>query len=160
MAHIIKKSGYDVIYDIIGGDIMQEPREALLKAKAKTLDLTDNVIFHGQVTSVKQLLENCDIVVCASHEEAFPISILEAMACGKAIVSTDVNGIPEAIVNRKSGMLVPAQSPEKLAEKVMELLSNKSLRTQLASNARERVCQQFSENVFQDKIVALYKALL
>ena len=68
-------------FHIIGGDIMQEPREPLLKQLSKDLNIADKVVFHGQISDVKPILGNLDILVCASYEEAFPVSILEAMVC-------------------------------------------------------------------------------
>lgn len=159
MAEIVTEKYPDATFDIVGGDIMQEPREPILKTMTETLGLTANVNFHGQVSNVKDLVDKFDIYVCASHEEAFPISILEAMACGKAIVSTNVNGIPEAIIDGESGILINAKAPNEMAEAVLSLLASSEQREALAHNARQRVVENFSEQVFIDKIDALYQQL-
>ncbi|GAC29776.1 glycosyltransferase [Brumicola pallidula] len=156
MAYILSKKHKDLHFHIIGGDILEEPREVYLKAKANDLGLTGITTFHGQVPDVLSRIDALDIVVCASHQEAFPIAILEAMAMQKAIVSTDINGIPEAIEHDKTGLLVPAYSPEKLAEAIELLLGNPKKCEQLALAARENVVEQFNKFVFISKFENLY----
>ncbi len=146
-------------FDVIGGDILQEPREGTLKVMASDLGITDKVTFHGQVSNVKALIDHLDVYVCASHEEAFPISILEAMACGKAIVSTNVNGIPEAIIDESSGLLVEAKNHPQLSAAVLRILEDNALKQRLEKQARTRVEEHFSETVFIDKINTLYSSL-
>jgi glycosyltransferase involved in cell wall biosynthesis len=156
MAYILNNKFKKMHFHIIGGDILEEPREAYLKAKTFDLGLTEITTFHGQVADVISLIDALDIVVCASHQEAFPIAILESMAMQKAIVSTDINGIPEAIINGKTGLLVPAFCPEKLAGAVECLIDNPEQRDMLALNARTSVVEQFNKSVFISKFEKLY----
>ena len=160
MAKIVSEKHPNVHFDIIGGDILQEPREAFLKALTRELGLSNKVTFHGQVPCVKNKLESLDIYVCASHQEAFPISNLEAMAAARPIVSTDVNGIPEAIENGSTGLLVPKNEPEIMAEKVIYLLDNPERSAELGKKAREHVQKNFSQKVFTDKFEKIYIELL
>jgi glycosyltransferase involved in cell wall biosynthesis len=160
MAALLKQQGVEAKYSIIGGDIMQEPREPLLKAKAQTLGIADSVHFYGQVPNVKELLNDLDIFVCASHQEAFPVSILEAMASNKAIVSTNVNGIPEAIIDGECGILVEPHSPSLLANAVKKLIDERSYRKQLASNAKKRVNELFSKTAYLNNIRKIYESLI
>lgn len=156
MAKTLIDQGVEAQFDIIGGDIFQEPREPHLKQKAKELGIADKVIFHGQLPDVKAELQKLDIVVCASHEEAFPISILEAMACGKAIVSTNVNGIPEALKHNKSALLVEPFNPIELATSVLLLLQNKDLSSNIKKEALNTLNSNFSLEVFIEKINGCY----
>ncbi|RDV29194.1 glycosyltransferase family 1 protein [Alteromonas aestuariivivens] len=159
MARIIVQKGLQVRFHIIGGDILEQPREPLLKAMAIKLNIDQYVVFHGQVSDVRSLLADQDIIVCASHEEAFPITILEAMACAKAIVTTNVNGIPEAL-NKHTGILVPPHSPAELAEGVITLIEQPALRANIAQNARERVVENFDQSLFIKQILNLYESTL
>lgn len=159
MAKHLKDDGYDLCYEIIGGDILQAPREPILKEKAQQLGLAQDVTFHGQISNVKEMLQQLDILVCASHEEAFPISILEAMACGKAIVSTNVNGIPEAVIDGQTGYLAPPFSPKLLAEKVKTLLDAPSKIERFGQAGRMRVEQNFSEQQYIAQIESIYESL-
>jgi glycosyltransferase involved in cell wall biosynthesis len=147
MASILVKNYDNIWFHVIGGDLLQEPREAILKKLAMELNVQDKVTFHGQVPDVLNELDALDIVVCASHQEAFPIAILEAMAMQKAIVSTNVNGIPEAVIDGQSGILTSPHHPIQLATAVSKLIDNPQLRQELATNARTRVVEMFSSDV-------------
>jgi glycosyltransferase involved in cell wall biosynthesis len=136
-------------FHIIGGDILASPRQPLLIEKVNILGLAAFFTFHGQVQNVLPLLHSLDILVCASHEEAFPISILEAMSVGLPIVATNVNGIPEAIEHNESGLLVDPFAPDQLASAV-EM-------SRIGFNARERVVHNFSKGAFKQKLSNIYK---
>ena len=156
MAKILIEQGIEAQFDIIGGDILQEPRQPYLEQKAHELGIAGQVVFHGQVSNVLEHLQRLDIVVCASHEEAFPISMLEAMACGKAIVSTNVNGIPEALDHQKNALLVNPFQPTELAQQVIKLITSDNLKQLLEKNAQEKVTASFSSGVYNQKIKELY----
>ncbi len=160
MAAILTQKGKNAVYDIIGGDLFQEPRQAYLTGYARELGLAERAIFHGQVSDVKALLGQLDIVVCASHQEAFPVSILEAMACGKPVVSTNVNGIPEAIEEGRTGFLVPPHAPQALADAVATLLDHPQLRQEMGQQARRRVERYFSCDAYTAGIVSIYQELV
>ena len=155
MANILKSRGLIARYDIIGGDILQEPRQPFLEKEAERLGVAECTTFHGQVDDVRSLLKQLDIVVCASHEEAFPVTILEAMAAGKAIVTTNVNGIPEAI-DDNCGILVEPFDAKALANGVAFLLHNEKDKLRLEKNASVRVNQHFSMDAFQEKVLRVY----
>ena len=159
MTALIKDAGVNARFHVIGGDIMQAPREPILKSMASELNISELITFHGQVLDVRALVSELDILVCASYEEAFPVSILEAMAMRKAIVSTNVNGIPEAIVHGSSGLLVNPHSSEELATNVLKLIEGCELRESLAHNARARVQDNFSINAYIEKWTKCYSEL-
>ena len=117
------------------------------------------MVFHGQLPDVKAQLQKLDIVVCASHEEAFPISMLEAMACAKAIVSTNVNGIPEALEHQETALLVAPHDPAALAMCVNELLSSPRKLELIGTNAKQKVLNNFSSDVFGGKVLKLYSKI-
>jgi len=160
MASILVAKGLSAEFHIIGGDILASPRQPLLVEKVNTLGLAAFFTFHGQVQNVLPMLHSLDILVCTSHEEVFPISILEAMSVGLPIVATNVNGIPEAIEHNESGLLVEPFSPEQLASAVERLKQNTSEMSRLGSNARERVVQHFSKSAFNQKLRRVYKNAL
>ena len=108
------------------------------------------------MSNVLTLLHDLDVLVCASHEEAFPISMLEAMACGKAIVSTNVNGIPEALTDGENALLTSAHNPSGLATRVLALLNDDELRKKLGTNARSSIEMHFSQHVFTQKIQRIF----
>jgi len=158
MAAEVVKTHQDVHFDIIGGDILQEPREPLLKQRVQDLGLSDYFTFHGQLSDVRAALHKLDIYVCASHLEAFPVSILEAMACQKAIVSTNVNGIPEMLEHQQNALLIEPHRPDQMAQAVLLLLDSKELADELSQKALSLVGSKFSLIRYCQSISAVYKA--
>ncbi len=104
-------------------------------------------------------LDNLDIYVCSSIKEGFPYSILEAMAAGLPIVSTNVGGIPEAITNGKEGLLVPPKNPQALATAIKKLILEPGLAEQLSRAAQQKI-QEFSLDQMLTQTEAVYQALI
>ena len=159
MAKLLLSENSSLTFHIIGGDILEEPRQHVLEKLASQLGITENIKFHGQVSNVEDYIHDLDIVVCASHTEAFPITILEAMACEKPIVTTNVNGIIEA-VDSSSAILVDPHSPDQLASGVSLLLNDPILAHRLAKEARRTVCEKYSSDCYAHSILALYQTVL
>jgi glycosyltransferase involved in cell wall biosynthesis len=83
-------------------------------------------------------------VTASGDRDGIPNSMLEAMAAGVPVVTTNVSGIPEVVTNRVSGLLVTPDDPHALAEALLELLNDAALRQRLASAARNTVLERFS----------------
>ncbi len=98
----------------------------------------------GQVDDVRPHLESAHVVVLPSYREGLPKSLLEAAACGKAIVTTDVPGCRAAVDNGNAGILVPVQEVEPLADAIARLAGDASLREQLGTRARALAVERFS----------------
>jgi len=120
------------------------PLRVELQALADSLGISDGVKLLGNRTDMPALLAACDIFVLSSLSEGLPMALLEAMAAGKALVSTDVGGIPAALDDGNCGLLVPAGDAPALANAMLKLLRDASLRNKLASRARKRACKFYS----------------
>jgi glycosyltransferase involved in cell wall biosynthesis len=107
-----------------------------------TLGLQDNVRFMGKVKDPEIAYNSADVVVISSITEGFPFAIIEAMACGKGIVATDVGGIREALEG--CGLLVRSSHPQELASAIVRLLQDEKLRSKLGAAALDRVQQGFT----------------
>ena len=79
--------------------------------------------------------------------EGLPISLLEAMALGIPCISTNINGIPEAVKHLETGYLIEAGNAETLVEAIKTLKDDKALREKLAKNGREFVLANFNEKI-------------
>ena len=101
-----------------------------------------------------------DIFVLPSYVEGVPIALLEAMAIGVPSISTNVYGIPEAIIHEKTGLLIEAGDSDGLAAAVLTLFSDKELRTSLAKNGREHAIRKFDERVAARTAVEGYSEAL
>jgi len=111
--------------------------------KAAEFGIKDRVIFAGQLKNVSQILNATDIFVLPSLFEAFPRSVIEAMAAGKPVIATNVGGCSEAFDDKISGFLVPAMDSAALADKILLLAKNRNLRERIGSEARCRVEKMF-----------------
>lgn len=97
-----------------------------------------------------------DVFCLPSWWEAMPLSVLEAMAAGLPVVATDVGDVARAVVDGKTGYVVPQQSPEQLAAALRPLLTDPSMRTQFGAASRARVDEHFSSTVTARAVSALY----
>lgn len=92
-----------------------------------------------------RLLSAADLFVLPSFVEGLPIALLEAMAMGTPCISTNVNGIPEAIVNRETGILIQPGCARELEQGIIEVLSDNGLAERIASSGRRLVQETFDE---------------
>jgi glycosyltransferase involved in cell wall biosynthesis len=141
------------------------PQGASLEALMRELGLADRITFLGEVSERERrlLLHACDVFVLPSTDrsEAFGIAQLEAMACGKPVVASDLpTGV--RLVNRDgvTGMLVPPGDPDALAGALNELLEDEQLRAGLGKAARLRVEQEFTAERMNARTLGLYDEVL
>ena len=106
------------------------------------------------------MLAAADVVVCASDFESYGKANIEAMACGKAVVSSNRGGPAETIIEGETGYLVPSGDTEALAKRVLELLSSPETRARLGQNGRKRAETVFSAEQAGRTYAANFKALL
>jgi L-malate glycosyltransferase len=121
------------------------PLRADLEQLAAELQLGERVIFTGALDrhEVVKRLHGCAVSVLPSRSEPFGIAIVEAMACGKAVVGSRTGGIPEIIEDGRDGLLVDPDDPDALAGAIQRLLSDATLRGELGSRASAKVRAQF-----------------
>lgn len=101
-----------------------------------------------------------DVFALVSFVEGLPISILEAMSLGLPTISTNINAIPEAVINDKTGVLIEAGDSNALAESIIRLKTDKELRTRLAHTGREFVLDNFDERQVADIVINSYNRSL
>jgi glycosyltransferase involved in cell wall biosynthesis len=106
------------------------------------LGLTNNIRFMGKVKDPEMAYNLADVAVISSITEGFPFAIIEAMACGKGIVATDVGGIKEALEG--CGLLVRSSHPQELGSAIVKLLKDEKLRLSLGAAALKRVQEGFT----------------
>lgn len=115
-----------------------------LELRARELRLQTKVRFLGQRADVPQILGAADVFVLASHNEGNPLSLMEAMAAGLPVVATAVGGVPELIVDQKSGLLVKPGDCEGLASAMLRLFRNAEMRHAMAACSTEQADRAFS----------------
>lgn len=134
--------------------------EERLRQTAGNLGIMNQVVWIPAQADVVQWMRAIDIFVLPSRSESFPNALLEAMASGCCPVGSNVGGIPELILNEKSGLLFPSGDVDVLAERLRRLVNNDGLRTSLAAAAVERSHSQFTLERFVASTSHLYSGLL
>lgn len=130
--------------------------EATLKL-AETLKIADEIDFLGWVDSTQknQLLAEAHTFILPSYNEGLPMALLEAMSWGLAIIATPVGGIGEVIKHQETGLIIEPGDIAQLTEAIKLLVSDRSLRVTLGTNARVKVAQFGIEN-YTNSLAKLY----
>lgn len=131
---------------------------ASLKAHAEKLGLNEHIRFLGSRPDVNDFLRLADVGLLCSHEEGFSNAILECMAAGLPMVVTDVGGNAEAVVDGETGYVVPAHSPESLADAILRMNKQGEL-IRMGAKARQRAEELFSMTACIDGYEAMYREM-
>lgn len=132
------------------------------KVLADSLGICASVKFLGWIDheEKKNLLNKCKVFCLPSYNEGFPIGVLEAMSAGLGIVSTKAGGIPEAIENEKSGLLIEAGDIDALASSLNRILADDKICDMFGSNARKRYVDNFTLSKIVKEIQKIYIELV
>jgi glycosyltransferase involved in cell wall biosynthesis len=141
------------------------PLERDHRRQAEQLGVRQKVEFLGEVSDdqLRVLLHACDLFVLPSTErsEAFGLVQLEAMACSKPVVCTDVpTGVPWVNEDGRTGFVVPPRDARALQNAIQRLLENASLRKQFGEGGRKRVVSEFTSELHARRMLDLYEGLL
>ena len=117
----------------------------------------DGVSFCGYTDKPLKVMAENEVFVLPSYFEGLSIALLEAAMMKKKIIASNVDGNPEVVINKKTGLLVPPKDVEKLAEAMMEILRNHKESDEMAKNARKYYEENFDfEKIFKEKMLDLY----
>ena len=128
-----------------------------LEEQTRELGLENDIVFCGVRKDIPQLLQIIDVYVLPSYSEGLPMALLEAMASRKAIVATNVGGMPNAITNGECGEIVPPHDPSTLADAIVSLLHDQDRRIEYGRAARERFEALYSARIMTEKYQLLYE---
>jgi glycosyltransferase involved in cell wall biosynthesis len=141
---------------VLAGDGDQEQA---LRAQASALGIAPRVVFAGHRSDVPALLEAFDVFCISSTYEGTPLTLFEAMAAARPIVSTAVDGCREVLEDGRTGLLVPPRDAEALGRALTRLLSDGALRASLAEAAR-RESARYDIQECVERMEALYDEVL
>ena len=136
------------------GDLLES-----LRGQAHSLGIAQAVLFLGHRTDVPALLAATDVLCISSNYEGTPLVLFEAMAAGKAIVSTAVDGCRELIEDERTGLLVPPSDPDALGRALGRVASEPELRGRLAE-AAQQASERFEISACVLRMESIYDALL
>ena len=174
VARLVKEKGFLPLFSAFSSVLEQFPDAILLVVgpkepeKRDSLDLNvvdeygikDKVMFLGERTDVIELYALMDIFVLPSYREGLGLSILEASAMGKPIVSSDIRGCRETVDDKKTGLLVPSNNPAELAKALIYILLHPEVAKNMGKAGRKKVEKEFNERTLFDRIKKEYYLLI
>jgi glycosyltransferase involved in cell wall biosynthesis len=136
------------------------PLRGALEALARELEVFDRVDFVGSTDDTAAQYRAMDVFVISSCTEQMPLVLLEAMAAGLPVVTTDVGDIARILPPSAAPLVVPARQPQRLAAALRTAVADAALRTQLGADNRRRVEERFAAGLCLDRFLAVYDAAM
>ena len=121
------------------------------------MGLRRQVIFTGLLEDPVRIYPALDLYVSASLKEGLPLSVVEAMGAGLAVVATDVPGHRDVVVHGKTGMLVPSEDPLALAGAISSLLADPERRRRMGEAGRRRAQEEFMIEPMVERTAEVYR---
>lgn len=146
----------NVRFLIIGDGELREG----LESQARDLGIDGGVTFLGWRHDLPRVYADLDLVVLSSYNEGSPVALIEAMAAGRAVVSTDVGGVSDVVSDGVNGLLVPPRDPESLAGAIVRLLSSERSLPAMGAAGREAVYPKYSINRLVSDVREIYSDLV
>lgn len=137
------------------------PQEAALRARAASLGVAGQVRFEGRLDrdAILKLYADADLMLNPSRVDNMPNSVIEALACGLPVVSTNVGGVPYIVEHEQTALLVPVDKPEAMAAAVLRLCREPDLGARLRSNGLRQV-QAWGWPAVRHQWLSVYRELV
>jgi glycosyltransferase involved in cell wall biosynthesis len=133
---------------------------SVTEAEAKSWIERPGVTWLGHVDDIGGFWARSHIAVLPSRREGLPLSLMEAAACGRTMIASDVPGCREIVLHEQTGLLFPVDDAPALAHTMARLATNQRLRARYAAAARKRVIDRFAAEIIGRQTVELYRRLL
>jgi glycosyltransferase involved in cell wall biosynthesis len=153
---VLRARGFDIRLCIAGDPDPANPDSVTLD-EARQWNSEPGIAWLGHVADITTLWRDCHIAALPSHREGLPKSLLEAAACGRPLVATDAPGCREIVIPDQTGLLVPIENPQALADAIGELASSHELRARYGAGARQLVVETMSAQAIGAATVNLYR---
>lgn len=156
VAAALVREGRDVVFAVVGGG----SEEARLRRVAEGLGIGGRVRFLGWRTDVERVYAGSDVVVLTSRNEGTPVSVIEALSSGRAVVATDAGGVREVLQDGRLGVIVGVDDVAAMAAAVGDLLDHPEARERLGSAGAAVAPVRYSARRLLDEVGELYDELL
>ena len=133
---------------------------SVTETEARSWNDEVGITWLGHVTDIAAFWAKAHVAVLPSRREGFPLSLMEAAACGRALIASDVPGCRELVLHDQNGLLFPVDDVMALADAMTRLAADPQLRARYAMAARKRAGNEFSASMIGRQTVALYQRLL
>lgn len=148
-ARIVKQKYPDATFNYLGA-------EGTIKITDIQEYIEDGSInYLGTTEDVRPYYEDCTALVLPTYREGFPVSVMEAMACGRAVIGSDTNGCRDAICNENTGFLVPVGDEKEIAEKIIWCIENPQKVKEFGTSSRKLAEERFNQKIINEKILEI-----
>jgi glycosyltransferase involved in cell wall biosynthesis len=145
---------------LLAGDTDKENPGSLAPEQLREFASLYGIHWLGHVADIREVWARANFAVLASRREGLPKSLLEAAACGRAMVATDAPGCREIAIEGETALTVPVDDAAALADAMARLAGDPKMRQRFAANARALVEAKFSAEAIGRQTVALYESLI
>ncbi len=133
---------------------------SVTEAEAQSWNEEPGIYWLGHVHDIAGFWASAHVAVLPSRREGLPLSLMEAAACGRALIASDVPGCREVVLNEQTGLLFPVDDAAGLAQAMEQLAGAPKLRARYAAAARNLVVEKFTADIIGRQVVELYRRLL
>jgi glycosyltransferase involved in cell wall biosynthesis len=133
---------------------------SVTEGEARSWNELPGITWLGQVNDIADFWARIHVAVLPSRREGLPLSLLEAAACGRAMIASDVPGCREVVVQEQTGLLFPVDDVPALADAMERLAVDPQLRARCAMAARTRVVERFAGEIIGRQIIELYRSMI
>lgn len=144
---------------IIVGHAMDESYLMQLNESVKADGLEEKIIFTGFTKEAQKLMQLCDCIVLATQKETFGLVLIEAMACGIAVIATNNGGPLEIVDDGKTGLLFEKEKSESLAQKIRALIENPQFKRAIADAGKEKADAMFESTKQFERLYEVLESL-
>jgi glycosyltransferase involved in cell wall biosynthesis len=145
---------------LIAGDIDSANPASVNASELAAWTREPGIRWLGHVKDIAEVWAQAHIAVLPSRREGLPKALLEAAACGRPMIATDVPGCREVVLSGETGLLVPLDDPAALANAISQLVNSPDLRHRYGAAARRLTVEKFAAEAIGQKTVQLYQALI
>jgi glycosyltransferase involved in cell wall biosynthesis len=133
---------------------------SVTEAEARSWNYEAGITWLGHVADIAGFWAKTHVAVLPSRREGLPLTLLEAAACGRAMIASEVPGCREIVLHEQTGLLFPVNDAVALADAMARLAADPQLRSRCAAAARKLVVEKFAAEIIGRKIVRLYRQLM
>ena len=159
-AHRLLRRRIPSVKLLIAGTPDQANPASVTEAEAKSWNDEPGIAWLGHVGDIAGFWAKAHVAVLPSRREGLPLSLMEAAACGRAMIASNVPGCREIVVHEETGLLFPVDDAAALADAMARLAADPPLRARCAAAARKLVAEQFAAELIGRQIVELYRNIL
>lgn len=152
-ANIVKQKYPDAVFQLVGPE--DPSPDGISLQELAQLNNNKTVEYLGATNDVRPYIERCSIFVLPSYHEGLPRTVLEAMATGRPVLTTDVPGCRETVINGKNGWLVEKANVEQLAEKMIWFIENPNEWRRMALDSRIMVEDKFDVHKVNKELISI-----